>query len=90
MAWMNNETKEIVSLPSGDIKWATWMRVARNFRLRVGLKDKSRRENFDGFLRDVSNHTSYHCSEPEARHSPRRERVGHLSAGGKALISRCS
>ena len=54
MAWMNNETKDVVSVPAADIKWASWFRVARNFRLRVGLKDKSRRENFDGFMRDVS------------------------------------
>lgn len=58
MAWMNNETKDVVSIPSADIKWASWFRVARNFRLRVGLKDKSRRENFDGFMRDVSNTSS--------------------------------
>lgn len=54
MAWMNGETKEIVSVPAADIKWAVWMRVARNYRLRVGLKDKVTRENFDGFMRDVS------------------------------------
>ena len=51
MAWMNSETKEIVPVPASDIKWAQWIRVARNFRLRVGMKDK--REVFDGFLRDV-------------------------------------
>lgn len=60
MAWMNNETKDVVSIPSADIKWASWFRVARNFRLRVGLKDKSRRENFDGFMRDVSSNSSIH------------------------------
>lgn len=54
MAWMNSETKEIVSVPAADIKWASWMRVARNYRLRIGLKDKVTRENFDGFMRDVS------------------------------------
>ena len=51
---MNSETKEVVSVPAAEIKWAVWMRVARNFRLRIGLKDKGRRENFDGFMRDVS------------------------------------
>ncbi|EJC97814.1 SSrecog-domain-containing protein [Fomitiporia mediterranea MF3/22] len=52
MAWMNNETREVVSVPAAEIKWASWMRVARNFRLRIGLKEKGRRENFDGFMRD--------------------------------------
>lgn len=56
MAWMNNETREVVTIPAGDIKWAAWMRVARNYRLRIGMKDATnrRREDFDGFLRDVS------------------------------------
>lgn len=60
MAWMNNE-KEVVSVPGAEIKWAAWFRVARNFRLRVGLKDKSRRENFDGFMRDVSSPSTRFC-----------------------------
>lgn len=55
MAW-KNEMKEVVSIPAGDIKWAAWMRVARNYRLRIGMKDaiNRKREDFDGFLRDVS------------------------------------
>jgi len=61
LAWMNNDTKEVVSVPAADIKWASWFRVARNFRLRVGLKDKSRRENFDGFMRDVSHNEDNLC-----------------------------
>jgi len=40
-------------MSSTDIKWARWLRVARGFQLRVGLKDR-RREVFDGFERDVS------------------------------------
>ncbi|KAI5121084.1 hypothetical protein M0805_008597 [Coniferiporia weirii] len=52
VAWMNNETKDIVSVSNGNIKWAAWMRVARGFRLRFGLKDKGKRENFEGFMRD--------------------------------------
>ena len=50
---MNNQTKETVTVSANDIKWAKWIRVARNYRLRVGLKDNRRRESFDGFLRDV-------------------------------------
>ena len=52
MAWKGEETEGVTALPSGDIKWAQWYRVARNFQLRVGLKDR-RRETFDGFLREV-------------------------------------
>ncbi|KAH7927771.1 SSrecog-domain-containing protein [Leucogyrophana mollusca] len=51
MAWKGEETEGVTALPSGDIKWAQWFRVARNFQLRVGLKDR-RREIFDGFMRE--------------------------------------
>ena len=66
MAWMNSETKEVVSVPAAEIKWAVWMRVARNFRLRIGLKDKGRRENFDGFMRDVSHSLGADRSQSDA------------------------
>ena len=52
LAWMNNETKAVVTIAADDLKWASWMRVARNFRLRLGL-DKGKRENFEGFTREV-------------------------------------
>jgi structure-specific recognition protein 1 len=51
MAWKGEES-EVVALATADIKWAQWMRVARNFQLRVGLKDR-RKETFDGFMREV-------------------------------------
>ncbi|OAX42151.1 SSrecog-domain-containing protein [Rhizopogon vinicolor AM-OR11-026] len=51
MAWKGEENEGVTALPSADIKWAQWYRVARNFQLRVGLKDR-RRETFDGFLRE--------------------------------------
>lgn len=47
------ETEGRTLLPSGEIKWALWLRVARNFQLRVGMKDRQR-YTFDGFLREVS------------------------------------
>jgi len=53
MAWKGEET-EVVPMAAGDIKWAQWLRVARNFQLRVGLKDDRRRETFDGFMREAS------------------------------------
>lgn len=54
MAWMGNESKRVVTLAAADMKWAMWMRVARNYQVRVGLKGDRQRETFDGFTRDVS------------------------------------
>ncbi|KAH9179203.1 SSrecog-domain-containing protein [Lactarius sanguifluus] len=51
MAWKAEETENVNAMSSTDIKWARWLRVARGFQLRVGLKDR-RREAFDGFERD--------------------------------------
>lgn len=53
MAWMGNETKRVVTLAAGDMKWAMWMRVARNYQVRVGIKGDRPRETFDGFTREV-------------------------------------
>lgn len=52
MAWKGEDTEKMVAMSSADIKWAQWIRVARNYQLRVGLKDRSR-ETFDGFSREV-------------------------------------
>ncbi|KAG1745880.1 structure-specific recognition protein-domain-containing protein [Suillus paluster] len=51
MAWKGEENDTVTAIPSAEIKWVQWYRVARNFQLRVGLKDR-RRETFDGFLRE--------------------------------------
>ncbi|KAH9969560.1 structure-specific recognition protein-domain-containing protein [Russula dissimulans] len=52
MAWRGEDAAEnVIAMSSTDIKWARWLRVARGFQLRVGLKDR-RREVFDGFERD--------------------------------------
>ncbi|KAI0826833.1 SSrecog-domain-containing protein [Trametes gibbosa] len=51
MAWKAEEGSNMVAVQSSDIKWAQWIRVARNYQLRVGLKDRSR-ETFDGFVRE--------------------------------------
>jgi POB3-like N-terminal PH domain len=60
LAWKALEGDTQVAIPSGDIKWAEWIRVARNFQLRIGLtiskksgKDSEpNRETFDGFQRE--------------------------------------
>jgi structure-specific recognition protein 1 len=54
MAWKADGKENTTAMMKGeDIKWAQWIRVARNFQLRVGLKDR-KRETFDGFVREVS------------------------------------
>jgi hypothetical protein len=53
MAWRGEDAENVVAMSSTDIKWVRWLRVARGFQLRVGLKDR-RREVFEGFERDVS------------------------------------
>lgn len=52
MAWKGADSEGVTAVPSGDIKWAQWLRVARQFQLRVGLRDH-RKEKFDGFAREV-------------------------------------
>ncbi|PFH51256.1 hypothetical protein AMATHDRAFT_59569 [Amanita thiersii Skay4041] len=51
MAWKGGESEGVTAMAAGDIKWAQWIRVARNFQLRIGLKDH-RKEKFDGFMRE--------------------------------------
>jgi len=54
MAWRGEgDAENVIAMSSSDIEWARWLRVARGFQLRLGLKDR-RREVFDGFERDVS------------------------------------
>ena len=53
MAWRGEDPDgPMVGINGSDIKWAQWLRVARNYQLRVGLKDRSRK-TFDGFTREV-------------------------------------
>ncbi|KAF5360634.1 hypothetical protein D9756_004991 [Leucocoprinus leucothites] len=51
MAWKGQDSDGVIAMPSADIKWAQWIRVARNFQLRVGMRDH-RKEKFDGFMRE--------------------------------------
>jgi structure-specific recognition protein 1 len=50
LAWRGDDSEFKVA--AGDIKWAQWLRVARNYQLRIGLKDHAR-ETLDGFMREV-------------------------------------
>ncbi|KAJ7486119.1 SSrecog-domain-containing protein [Mycena galericulata] len=51
MAWKGIDTGEVIAIAGGDIKSAQWLRVARGFQLRLGLKDR-KRDTFDGFKRE--------------------------------------
>ncbi|KXN81805.1 FACT complex subunit POB3 [Leucoagaricus sp. SymC.cos] len=51
MAWKGSDSDGVIAMPSAEIKWAQWIRVARNFQLRVGMRDH-RKEKFDGFMRE--------------------------------------
>lgn len=52
MAWKGVDSEGVTAMASADIKWVQWMRVARDFQLRVGLRDH-RKEKFDGFMREA-------------------------------------
>ncbi|EKM51652.1 uncharacterized protein PHACADRAFT_177070 [Phanerochaete carnosa HHB-10118-sp] len=58
MAWRGEDSQQTIAIPQDEMKWAQWIRVARNYQLRIGLgnKDKKnadrKRETFDGFARD--------------------------------------
>ncbi|SCZ89982.1 BZ3500_MvSof-1268-A1-R1_Chr1-3g01704 [Microbotryum saponariae] len=51
LGWKSSDEKEsVITVPSSDIKWIQWIRVARNFQLRIGTPKN--RITFDGFLKD--------------------------------------
>lgn len=52
MAWKGIDSGEVTAITGSDIKSAQWLRVARGFQLRLGLKER-KRETFDGFKREV-------------------------------------
>jgi structure-specific recognition protein 1 len=52
MAWRGVDSEDVIAMAAPDIRWAQWIRVARGFQLRIGMRDH-RREKFDGFLREV-------------------------------------
>ncbi|SCV68203.1 BQ2448_324 [Microbotryum intermedium] len=51
LGWKSSDEREsVITVPSSDIKWIQWIRVARNFQLRIGTPKN--RITFDGFLKD--------------------------------------
>lgn len=52
VAWKGVSSEDITYVQAADLKWAQWLRVARGFQLRLGLRDH-KKEKFDGFMREV-------------------------------------
>ncbi|KAF5382624.1 hypothetical protein D9615_003018 [Tricholomella constricta] len=55
MAWKGADSEGVIAIPASHIDWAQWMRVARGFQLRIGMRDDKREhrtEKFDGFARE--------------------------------------
>jgi structure-specific recognition protein 1 len=67
MGWKGEDSAATKSVPSTDMKWVQWLRVARNYQMRVALKDGSR-VNFDGFSKEVLVSSKFFLSS--FRHSP--------------------
>jgi structure-specific recognition protein 1 len=53
MGWKGEESAVTKSIPSTDLKWVQWLRVARNYQIKVALKDGTK-ATFDGFSKTVS------------------------------------
>jgi hypothetical protein len=57
MAWKGADSEGVIAMAAPHIDWVQWLRVARSFQLRVGVKDSDKREHrvekFDGFAREV-------------------------------------
>ena len=65
MAWKAVDSEKVVTVAASAIKSAQWLRVARNYQLRVGTSvenknssKEQRKEKFDGFQREVGHETS--------------------------------
>ncbi|TNY23134.1 hypothetical protein DMC30DRAFT_450742 [Rhodotorula diobovata] len=51
LGWKSSDENEaVVTVPGSDIKWIQWIRVARNYQMRIGTNKK--RTTFDGFLKE--------------------------------------
>ncbi|KAG8774406.1 FACT complex subunit, partial [Serendipita sp. 397] len=52
ISWKALEGGNNVNVPASEIKWVEWTRVARNYQLKIGLKDTWKRESFENFRRE--------------------------------------
>jgi structure-specific recognition protein 1 len=53
ISWKALEGGKTINVTASEIKWAEWTRVARNFQLKIGLKDTWKKETFEGFTNGV-------------------------------------
>lgn len=53
LGWKARKGEGLFTVRDSDLKRTSWLRVARNFQLRIQLRD-GRIVKFDGFQRDVS------------------------------------
>lgn len=60
VAWKGVSSEEVTYVQAVDLKWAQWIRVARGFQLRLGLRDH-KKHKFDGFIREVTTHVPNPC-----------------------------
>ncbi|GAA5892755.1 hypothetical protein JCM6882_000573 [Rhodosporidiobolus microsporus] len=62
LGWKSSDEKEaVVTVPGSDIKWISWIRVARNYQMRIGTHKQ--RTTFDGFLREDHERLSNLCKQ---------------------------
>ncbi|GAA5972879.1 hypothetical protein JCM11641_003986 [Rhodosporidiobolus odoratus] len=51
LGWKSsNEQEPVVTVPGSDIKYISWIRVARNYQMRIGTQKN--RTTFDGFVKE--------------------------------------
>ncbi|KAF9529871.1 structure-specific recognition protein-domain-containing protein [Crepidotus variabilis] len=55
LAWKGASSEEVTYVQATDLKWAQWLRVARGWQLRLGMRDH-KKHKFDGFVREASDH----------------------------------
>ncbi|GAA5833091.1 hypothetical protein JCM3766R1_001389 [Sporobolomyces carnicolor] len=62
LGWKSSDENEaVVTVPGSDIKWIQWIRVARNYQMRIGTQKS--RTTFDGFLKDDHERLSNLCKQ---------------------------
>ncbi|GAA5930092.1 uncharacterized protein JCM15063_004715 [Sporobolomyces koalae] len=62
LGWKSSDDNEsVVTVPGSDIKWIQWIRVARNYQMRIGTQKT--RTTFDGFLKDDHERLSNLCKQ---------------------------
>ncbi|BGP11492.1 FACT complex subunit POB3 [Rhodotorula toruloides] len=62
LGWKSSDENEsVVTVPGAEIKWIQWIRVARNYQMRIGTQKK--RTTFDGFLKEDFERLSNLCKQ---------------------------